>query len=442
VKIAELYAVLGFDIKGASDLKEIEANLSKAAMSSAKLAAGAGVVAAAISGMVYTALSAAVGFQKFNLTTGLSTTELQKWLYQAQLANVSGAELTQTVKNIQMAGVRVSSTGEGYGAWALLGIDPRQNPFRVLEQLGRELRSIDESRRAAARFIVSQAGIYDEILQMSMRPPAPPLPPGYIVNPKELAALQQLNQDWQRTTFLADQLKNKISGDLAPAYDRMLQTVEKGEDLMARFIGWLESGTPAANTMKTALQYLTIGITALAGALTVLAIAQKVGAIAAGLFNIALFPEIAAAVAVAGAIYGVAKSVEWLIAKYHDLRGETQAPMGSPMHRGRYPLEAMPTASSTPIAPGKPWNRVALSDVLPEHMRWPSWLGTTPREIGRWLTTPGGAGARGGTGDVTQSVLVQIDGKTTQLRAGDKAKVDTVDHQITVAALSAQVPTS
>ena len=95
---------LGFKIDGMDDMKSVEKSLKESTIAAGKLAAGVDLVVGALAAMMHTAVDAAVGFQKFNLTTGLSSSELQQWLYTASLANVSASELTESVKALQMAG--------------------------------------------------------------------------------------------------------------------------------------------------------------------------------------------------------------------------------------------------------------------------------------------------------------------------------------------------
>ena len=321
--IGELYAKLGFKIEGAEDLKKVEADLKQAFITTTKLAVGVDALGAAFIGLINSAMGSAVGFQKFGLATGLSTAELQRFQYQAALANVSLQEVDQAVRQVQMAGMRVSATGEGFGAWALLGIDPRQNPFEVFRRLQTELVSIDTRRVAAARYITSQAGIGDNMFQFLRRGPGPELPGKYLLAGKELEALQDLNREWQKTYYLIGKVKDRAGGELAKPVQDMLMPLERGVSLLANFVDWMSRGTPAAQALKEALFGLGKGITILGASLTAIAIGAGAGKGIIALLGLPAAPELAIIAGTTAAFVGLTAAIRALMVAWAELHGKT-----------------------------------------------------------------------------------------------------------------------
>lgn len=82
------------------------------------------------------------GLTQFENVTGLSAQRLQAWQQRAEMANVSADELASTVQRIQQEGVEISLGRGNIAPWALLGLDPRQDPFDVLNQLQGKLASM------------------------------------------------------------------------------------------------------------------------------------------------------------------------------------------------------------------------------------------------------------------------------------------------------------
>ena len=417
--VGELFVRLGFANEGKEDLKNIEAKLKETALTAGKAAFAVDALMAAFLALLNSAMNSAVGFQKFALATGLSTDQLKQWQYTAALANVSSQALTETVKAIQMAGVRVSATGEGYGAWALLGIDPRQNPFTILKQLQTELNSLNQQRVAAARYIVTQAGLSEDIFQMLRRPAGPALPGRYILTGADQAALQALNTEWQRMWFLIGSVKDRFSADFAPAARQVVIWLERGINLLSKFIDWLGRGTPAAQAVKVALIALVAGVGALSIALTALATAASIAAGAAALLNLSLAPELATVlglVAAVMAVIGAYKALDEYMSGRQQKKLET--------------MRGGPTFDrSKAMFPG-------AADFMGK-LKFEN-LGDTWRQMKDFLIrSPAPAGGHSTT--VSQNIQVKIDGAQSPERTGS-AVVDALRHQLNTAALSAEVP--
>ena len=116
-----------------------------------------------MSDVTQAAMDMAVGFSMFEAQTGLSAQTLQKWHIVGEQVNVDVQAITSSVQNLQrnMAEIRL---GRGNIApFQLLGIDPRSDPFAVLEQLRHRLRGMD---RAMGVNLMSQMGIDPSLVKI------------------------------------------------------------------------------------------------------------------------------------------------------------------------------------------------------------------------------------------------------------------------------------
>lgn len=358
--IGELSILLGFKIDGIQDADKAQERVDQMASSATKLAFGVDIATTGLALMIHTALDAAVGMQRFQLVTGLSAQELQQWQYKAAIANVSAAEMAQTIEGINKARAKVATTGEGAGIWRLLGIDPSQDPFQILKKLQQELHGVDKSRVALAQSLLSQI-VPDSVFAMLRRPDLGPLSQRYIVSPEDQKRLEQLNVDWQNFQFLTTQTKNKFSSELSPEIDKFVVLLSKGVDLVSRLVDWLARRPNASNLLSDAI--IDVGL--FGAALTGLLGVMKAFTVVA---DVAFAPEIAALAALAAGAWGAYnayKALKELTAPIPDHVGLAPGRFPNSLDRNRANENAGRTDLRTafdvaPVLPGG----LALGEVL------------------------------------------------------------------------------
>ncbi len=190
---------------------KVAASSSNAKASLAKMAAVVATVNAGLALLVNNALQSAVALKNFTTQTGLSADELQRWKHAAAMNDVTGQELTETIKGIQTAAAQMALTGEGIGPWAMLGIDPHQDPFVVLGKLREEFKKMDPGM---ARNIAAQMGISDNLFQMLLSD-LDKLNGKYLLNKEETGNLIALNRAWKDLMFTIGAMKDKVASTLA-----------------------------------------------------------------------------------------------------------------------------------------------------------------------------------------------------------------------------------
>jgi hypothetical protein len=267
--IAELLVKIGI-VSDTADLEKIDKEMMLAWGGAKRLALGLAAIDTAMIALMKASINVAVGFTKFRIETGLSTDQLQRWQYAARLANVDSKDLTGAILSIQDAQAAIK-LGEGNIApWQLLGIDPRQDPFEVLEQIHQKIQEIGDP--AVARHITVQMGISDDMFQFLSRADLglDELNTKMMVTHQQEQDMMALNKQWQPFTYNLERAGMKFAHDIEPAFEQLLPMMEKFLDKFADFADWATSGTSGAKEFREGLVKLAEAALIAAPALTAL----------------------------------------------------------------------------------------------------------------------------------------------------------------------------
>lgn len=293
-------------------------NASLAKLEIGKLTAAVTALNAAFVLLMRNALQTGVALKDFALQTGLSTDNLQRWLYYAKQNDVAAADLTETVKGLQTAAADIALGRGNMAPWQLLGISPQQDPFVILDQLRDKLKQMPEG---IARTVAQQLGISDKVFQMLLSN-MDKLDKRYLINKREQQNLIGLNRAWNELTFKISAFKDKLASAVAVPLKYIVDGLILVIDLIASVYDKL-TNLPVVGKFFTSLMYqmgavllLVLGLlTALVAALSAL----KIGMVAwASLAGTAAATTKALAVAVAAlktAFTGAAVAAGVLAAK-------------------------------------------------------------------------------------------------------------------------------
>lgn len=201
--IAELFVKVGFQVDNPGALNKAASELGFAEVKAINLKRSVLALGASFTALIYFASNAGTALFKFHIATGLSAQTLQRWQLAAAKANVSGEAVVQSVKSIQDAQVQIALGQGNLAPWALLGIDPRQNPFDVLWQLHLRLQNIAP---AMGRYLASQMGVPEEMYTLLKRADLTvDQLQGKIVSDDEAEKLDKVNGDFN---VLVQNIKN------------------------------------------------------------------------------------------------------------------------------------------------------------------------------------------------------------------------------------------
>lgn len=259
MKIADFFIALGFDIKGAPEVEKTDQAVQKLELSSLKLLAVTTGLNAAFYAMVKNGVEAGITLQRFALTTGLSGEELQQWSVRAARGNVAAAQLATAIGTIQKARASIAfGNAEAAAPWMLLGIDPRQDPFKVLEALRQQVARLDP---AIARQKLSEMGFGDDIMFLLKQPGAfgaGRLDRRLVISDEESKRLAGLGAAWKEFLFTLGQVGARFSAQFAEPLAAVLAQLTKALILVGRFVDYLERASAGATGFKYAVLALLV----------------------------------------------------------------------------------------------------------------------------------------------------------------------------------------
>lgn len=107
-------------------------------------------------------MSEANEFGKFAADTGESVQEMQKWKNIADQVNGAGAGVAASIRAITINQEKIKLGQGNISGYQLLGIDPRSDPFKVLESLRTKTQGMAPGMR---RNIAAQFGVSNDLVQ-------------------------------------------------------------------------------------------------------------------------------------------------------------------------------------------------------------------------------------------------------------------------------------
>lgn len=261
MKIADLFVQLGFKTDGGKELATAQAGVEKLEFSSVKLLVGLTALNTAFFALMARGAQMGVTLQRFSVLTGQSTTELQRWQAAAAKSNVSASTIVQAIEQIQRTQAEIRfGNKEAYAPWALLGLDPTKDPFKVLDALRERIKNMDP---AIARKVLGDMGLGDDLLFL-LRQKDFNLGGGrsIIISKEESDRLARLGGAWKYLLFTLQQVGGRFASEFAEPITEVLKGLGRVLELGGKFVDWLQKGGSAA----TAVKYAILGVvTALAG---------------------------------------------------------------------------------------------------------------------------------------------------------------------------------
>jgi hypothetical protein len=158
--IAKLFARIGIkaDVsQGETLLKQIKE--MKIGLGVASISAAAFVLA--LKAITNEAFQTALNFKKFNLETGASTDELQKWMAVADETTGSGQAVAESIKSITANQEKIKLGQGNISGYQLLGINPSQDPFKILEQLRTKTAGLNQAMK---KNVMEQMGVSKDLI--------------------------------------------------------------------------------------------------------------------------------------------------------------------------------------------------------------------------------------------------------------------------------------
>ena len=177
-------------------------------------------VTAALVAFVASAAKSAQELVRFTNVTGLSAQELQRWQQAAAGSGVSGDELASSIKAIQRAQTNLQLGRGDYAPWALLGLNPNQDPFAVLAQLQERIKSVPTAR---GTMFAEELGLSENVVSFIREMKT--IPAGdksLLLSDAEIKRLKAFDVDFNRLMDNAKRLTQKFGMALIPVAEKVL----------------------------------------------------------------------------------------------------------------------------------------------------------------------------------------------------------------------------
>jgi hypothetical protein len=260
LKIGELFVALGFKV----DQPKIDywnQGLENSRKKALKVAAAATAASFAIIKLSDSAVRYAVVLKNFAVQTGLSVAELEKWRRVAEMNDVSGGELIETIKGIQSAQSEIRLGGGNIRPWQLLGISPNENPFRILEQVRESIKNIDP---AIAASVIGQMGIGQNFLNILRlgNLEFDKLNEKFILTNKEQKDLITLNRSFKDLIWSVRGLRNRIFAINAGPLIKIAKAMKNVASFTMESIENFKNLSSKFDFIKKILSVVTLGIAA------------------------------------------------------------------------------------------------------------------------------------------------------------------------------------
>lgn len=124
-------------------------------------AAGATGFAFAVKKITDEAFASALEIKKLQDSTGASAESLQRWQAVADQVSGSGQAVAASIRAIASNQEKIKLGGGNISAFQMLGIDPRSDPFAVLEQLRTKTQGLSQAMK---RNIMEQMGVSGDLI--------------------------------------------------------------------------------------------------------------------------------------------------------------------------------------------------------------------------------------------------------------------------------------
>ena len=218
--IAELFARIGIKADDAQ-AKRFHSTLKAVKISMVATTAAAAGVSLAIRKITVDAMAGAVAFKQFETETGASAQELQKWQSVAEQTNQSAESVSSAIKAI-VANQEKIKLGQGnISGFQMLGIDPRQDPFKILEELREKTKGLSDGMK---KNILAQMGVGVGLLQtleltreqfdaMASR--------AFIISPAAIETLNKTKSSVDLAARAIKYIKAQIAVGLSPQIERL-----------------------------------------------------------------------------------------------------------------------------------------------------------------------------------------------------------------------------
>jgi len=173
-----------------------------------------GGLVASLMGLAKTASTVGAELTKFHNLTGLSTQKLQDLAQHAAASGVAFDDVVGSIEGLQKASNDIQLGRGNIAPWAMLGIDPNQDPFVVLTQLQNKLKTFSAARGTA---LAEELGLSRDMVNFLRE--ANSVSSGdktLLLSDKEIKRLKSFNVEFNRAWDSSKRALQKLALALMP----------------------------------------------------------------------------------------------------------------------------------------------------------------------------------------------------------------------------------
>lgn len=220
MNVAELFARIGIKTDEGK-LKSFQTRLNATKTGMIAVTAAAAGISLAIGKIANDAMKTAVALKQFEAETGSSAQTLQEWQSVAEQTNQSAESVTAAIKSIAANQEKIKLGQGNISGFQLLGIDPQQDPFEILEQLRTKTAGMTDAMK---KNILAQMGVGAGLIQtlnLSREQFDKMASRSFIISPKAIESLNKMKSGMDLARRGMNYMKTQIAVGLAPQINEL-----------------------------------------------------------------------------------------------------------------------------------------------------------------------------------------------------------------------------
>jgi hypothetical protein len=228
---------------------------------------------------VNAAMGEATELKRFGDQTGVNVEEMQKWKAVAEQASGSGAAVASSIDAIVSNQAKIKLGTGNIQGYQLLGIDPRSDPFKVLEQIKAKTANLGAADK---KNIIGMFGVNADLMSTLKLTNAEfdrMAAHAYVISPSMIDGMNKARGS-------ISVLKNEISYYVAELATKLGPTIEKVAGFLEKFVRFIANGVMNIDKLILSTIGLKAAIIAVAAVLAVMNAGFLLSPL--GLFTIAI----------------------------------------------------------------------------------------------------------------------------------------------------------
>jgi hypothetical protein len=174
--------------------------------------------------LVNDAFGEALELKKFSADTGANIEEMQRWKAVADQMSGSGAAVAESIRAITSNQEKIKLGQGNISGYQLLGIDPRQDPFEVLEQLRKKTQGLSQAMK---KNVLGQFGVSGDMistLDMTNEEFDRMAKRAWVISPSSVEGMNKARGSLSELKNMVSFFKAEIATKLSPVITRIVKS--------------------------------------------------------------------------------------------------------------------------------------------------------------------------------------------------------------------------